>query len=42
MNDYNYEDDYEDDYDAEAAEAYSKFLAEKAERDRPLKEAVLT
>jgi len=32
----------DDTYDAEASLAYNKFLAEKKERDRPLKETVLT
>ena len=40
MSDYDYDD--EEYYDAEAAQAYIRFLMEKEERDRPLKEAVLT
>jgi len=48
MNDYDDsyddEDDYDDDdgYNEEASRAYTKFLVEKEERDRPLKEAPLT
>ena len=42
--DYDDEDDDDDEYeyDGEAAKAYIKFLEEKEERDRPLKEAALT
>jgi len=49
MNDYDDDDSYDDDedydddgYDEEASRAYTQFLVEKTERDRPLKEAPLT
>ena len=40
MKNYNYDEECEDDDDE--ARAYIRFLAEKEERDRPLKEAILT